>query len=166
MMANITDIDEQPPKIEFPCEDYPIKVMGPTAPDFKQAILDIIKRHAPELDESTATVKASAKGNYLSLGIKILATGEPQLQAIFEDLKSQRPGVDGFIMLRPDAGSGAQMWLYIFCQISQKRLCHPERNEGAYGLRHSETETKILRLAQDDMLLLEVAGVCGVCCDT
>ena len=87
-MTKITDIDEQPPKIEFPCEDYPIKVMGPAAPDFKQAILAIIKRHAPELDESTATVKASAKGNYLSLGIKILATGEPQLQAIFEDLKA------------------------------------------------------------------------------
>ena len=88
MMTDNNGPDEKPPKIEFPCPDYPIKVMGPTSPDFKQAMLAIIKRHAPNLDESTATLKSSAKGNYLSLSLKILATGEPQLQAMFEDLKA------------------------------------------------------------------------------
>jgi len=86
--TNNGDGNVEAPKIEFPCENYPIKVMGPTTDDFKQAITAIIRSHAPDLDESTVTLKASAKGNYLSLTVKITATGKPQLQAIFDDLKA------------------------------------------------------------------------------
>lgn len=75
------------PKIEFPCE-YPIKVMGLTAPDYQQLVLDIIQVHAPDLDYSRVTVRESRNGKYCSVTVTITATGEAQLSAIFEDLKA------------------------------------------------------------------------------
>jgi len=33
--------------IEYPC-DFPIKIMGRTEPGFAQAIVELVKRHAPE----------------------------------------------------------------------------------------------------------------------
>ena len=37
---------QEPPKIEFPCADYPIKVMGIASQDYYDAVLAIIERHA------------------------------------------------------------------------------------------------------------------------
>lgn len=78
---------EEAPKIEFPC-DYPIKVMGLAAPDYKQAVLDIIQVHAPDLDYERVELRESRTGKYYSVTVTIVATGEAQLSAIFEDLKA------------------------------------------------------------------------------
>jgi len=77
----------QAPKIEFPC-DYPIKVMGRAAPDYKELVLDIIQVHAPDLDYERVSVRQSRNGKYYSITVTIIATSEPQLAAIFEDLKA------------------------------------------------------------------------------
>jgi len=74
------------PKIEFPC-DYPIKVVGDAAPDYKQFVLEIIKRHAPDVDEDRISIRLSNNNNYYSLTVYIRATGEAQLKMIFEELK-------------------------------------------------------------------------------
>lgn len=76
----------EPPKIEFPC-DYPIKVVGDAAPDYKQFVLEVVKRHAPDVDEERVTMRLSGQNNYYALTVYIRATGESQLQAIFEELK-------------------------------------------------------------------------------
>jgi hypothetical protein len=77
----------EPPKIEFPC-DYPIKVVGDAAPDYKQFVLDIVKRHAPDVDEERMTMRLSGQSNYYALTVYIRATSEAQIQAIFEELKT------------------------------------------------------------------------------
>jgi len=74
------------PKITFPCS-YPIKIIGISSLDFDQKVLAIIKKHAPEHDGS-ANYRNSNKGNYRAINVIINATGEPQLQAIFEELKT------------------------------------------------------------------------------
>jgi putative lipoic acid-binding regulatory protein len=76
----------EPPKIKFPC-DYPIKVVGDAAPDYKQFVLEIIKRHAPDVDEEKVSIRLSNNNNYYALTVYIRATGEAQIKMIFEELK-------------------------------------------------------------------------------
>ncbi|NRB37580.1 MAG: DUF493 domain-containing protein [Pseudomonadales bacterium] len=78
---------QAPPKIEFPCQ-YSIRVMGDKSPTFSDEVVAIIQRHAPELKPETATRKDSSKGRFMSVKVMIIATGEPQLTAIHNDLKA------------------------------------------------------------------------------
>ncbi|HLV76693.1 MAG TPA: DUF493 family protein [Marinobacter sp.] len=75
------------PKIEFPCR-YMIKVIGDAAPDFREFVVAVAEQHAPGIDESDVSVKDSSKGRFSSVQLHILATGEAQLKALFEDLKA------------------------------------------------------------------------------
>ncbi len=82
---------QQPPKIEFPCENYPIKVLGEAGHELHSLVLEVMERHAPGFDQARITINESSKGRFQSLTVWITATGEPQLRAIHEDLRiSQR----------------------------------------------------------------------------
>ncbi|QMV64418.1 DUF493 domain-containing protein [Pseudomonas berkeleyensis] len=84
----MTDSDVQPPKIEFPCERYPIKVIGTAGEGFSDLVIEVIQRHAPDLDTSTLVMRDSRNGNFLSVQLLITATGVEQLQAIHVDLRA------------------------------------------------------------------------------
>lgn len=75
------------PKIEFPCEGYPIKIMGYAEPRFREHVLTVIERHAPGFDATRTTVRDSRNGRFQAMTVFITATGTAQLQAIFDDLK-------------------------------------------------------------------------------
>ena len=77
---------QEPPKIIFPC-DYEIRILGNAATDFQQVVCDVVKKHAPDYDGNYRT-KASRTGKFTSVMVTIFATGEPQLKAIYEDLKA------------------------------------------------------------------------------
>ena len=79
-------MQEPAPKIEFPC-DYPIRIVGHSAPDYKDFVLRVVARHAPDFD-GQARMKTSRNGKYMSATVVIRATGEAQLKALFEDLKA------------------------------------------------------------------------------
>ncbi|MCB1672985.1 MAG: DUF493 domain-containing protein [Gammaproteobacteria bacterium] len=83
-----TDIDQEAPKIEFPC-DYPIKVMGIASEGFQAEVMEVIHRHASPVPEDRISERASARGNYLSITVVIEATGEAQLASIFRELMDQ-----------------------------------------------------------------------------
>lgn len=76
-----------PPKIEFPC-DYVIKVVGNAAPDFTDFVVSVVEQHAPGITDADVSVNDSSKGRFSSVQLKIVATGEPQLKALFEELKA------------------------------------------------------------------------------
>lgn len=78
---------QEPPKIEFPCPNYPIKVIGQAGDGFVDLVIEIIQRHAPDLDTSIVTTQPSRNGRFLSVRLKITATGADQLAAIHQDLK-------------------------------------------------------------------------------
>ncbi len=84
----MTDTDVQAPKIEFPCERYPIKVIGDAGEGFREMVLEVIGRHAPDLDASTLVMRDSRNGRFLSVQVLITATGVEQLQAIHVDLRA------------------------------------------------------------------------------
>lgn len=78
--------EAQPPKIEFPCPDYPIKVVGKNAHDFEAFVVEVMRVHVPDLDVSRITIRDSSKGTYRSIRMFITATGEAQLKNLHEEL--------------------------------------------------------------------------------
>lgn len=79
--------EQKPPKIEFPC-DYRIRVVANSVDSFKPTLIEIVRKHAPEFDEASMDERPSKGGKYTAHSFAIIATGEPQLQALFEDLKA------------------------------------------------------------------------------
>ena len=79
--------EDKKPEIEFPCQ-YPIKVLGDAHPELSQHVIDVMNRHAPTITESDLNTKNSSKGKWQSITVTIIATGKPQLDAIFADLKT------------------------------------------------------------------------------
>ena len=78
--------DQEAPKITFPCL-YPIKIIGKAVGDFQESVLEVIERHTGTITSDLIKVQSSRKQNYLSVTVTIAATGEGQLQNIFQDLK-------------------------------------------------------------------------------
>jgi uncharacterized protein len=77
--------------IEYPC-DFPIKIMGRTEPGFAQAIVELVKRHAPEFDSGNVEMRLSKKNRYLSITCTIRATSRAQLDELYQEL-CDHPGV-------------------------------------------------------------------------
>lgn len=71
--------------LEFPC-DFPIKIMGESRDGFAQAILEVVRRHAPDFDGATMEMRASKGGRYLSLTCTVRATSKAQLDALYREL--------------------------------------------------------------------------------
>lgn len=85
-MNDTQDKSAQPPKIEFPCPDYPVKVMGAAGDEFHEFVLEVMERHAPGLDQTRITVRDSRNGSFQSITLFITATGVEQLQALHQEL--------------------------------------------------------------------------------
>ena len=73
--------------LQFPCE-FPIKVMGRTQDGFAQAVVAVVRRHAPDFDPATLEMRSSRAGNYLSVTATIHATSRAQLDDLYRDLTS------------------------------------------------------------------------------
>ena len=71
--------------ISYPL-DFPIKIMGRSEPGFVQTIIDIVRKHAPDLDESAIELRTSKKNSYLSVTCTIVATSREQLDALYQEL--------------------------------------------------------------------------------
>jgi putative lipoic acid-binding regulatory protein len=79
--------EQQPPKIEFPCADYPIKVLGDAGNELQTLVIEVVERHAPGFDRTRITVSQSSKGRFQSITVWITATGESQLRSINDELR-------------------------------------------------------------------------------
>ena len=71
--------------LEYPCE-FPLKVLGHSRAGFAQAVLEIVKRHAPDFDGSAMDMKSSKRGKYLSVTCVIRATSREQLDGLYQEL--------------------------------------------------------------------------------
>jgi putative lipoic acid-binding regulatory protein len=79
---------EIPPEqslIEYPSA-FPIKVMGPVAEGFVEAIVAVARQFDPEFDEATVETRPSKGGNYLGITITVTATSRPQLDELYRTL--------------------------------------------------------------------------------
>lgn len=71
--------------LRFPC-DFPLKVMGAAIPEFRVRVLEIVQRHAPDLDPRTVTERPSAGGRYVSLTVTVNAQSREQLDVLYREL--------------------------------------------------------------------------------
>ncbi len=71
--------------LKFPCE-FPIKAMGKADCDLDITVVEIVRRHAPNLAEGAIKTRTSGQGNYLSVTVVVRATSRAQLDAIYQDL--------------------------------------------------------------------------------
>ena len=78
--------DQDPPKIEFPCENYPIKIMGDASTEMEIFVIETVERHAPGFERERISIRASGKGRFQSITVYITATGVEQLQSMHQDL--------------------------------------------------------------------------------
>ena len=108
------------PKIDFPC-DYVIKVIGKAAPDFTDFVISVVEHHAPGIRDEHVSVTASRNGRFTSVSLTIVATGEPQLKALFEesipDALATRDGLVGLAVGQDHVVGG---------QARQRRLDGPQ----------------------------------------
>lgn len=77
----------EPPRVEFPC-NYPLKIVGNAAVDFQEAVTAVVEKHAPGFDRQSINVVDSRNGKFQSVRLTIMATGKPQLEALFAELKA------------------------------------------------------------------------------
>jgi hypothetical protein len=70
---------------EFPCQ-FPIKAMGKIDIELDILVIEIIRRHAPDVDHQSVKTRPSKDGNYLAVTVTIEATSKRQLDAIYQDL--------------------------------------------------------------------------------
>ena len=84
----MTHSDVQAPRIEFPCERYPIKVIGDAGEGFAALVIDIMRRHVADFDEGNLVLRDSSKGRFMSVQVLITASSTDQLQAIHMDLRA------------------------------------------------------------------------------
>ncbi len=75
--------DESP--LKFPCQ-FPIKAMGKSDCDLDLIVVEIIRKHAPDLSEGAVYNRDSSQGNYTSVTVVVNATSRMQLDAIYQDL--------------------------------------------------------------------------------
>ncbi|MFZ5593221.1 MAG: YbeD family protein [Pseudomonadota bacterium] len=71
--------------LTFPAE-FPIKATGRATPDFETKVIEIVRRHAPDLDTSAITRRTSQGGKYLAVTVTIQTASREQLDAIYQDL--------------------------------------------------------------------------------
>ena len=78
----------QPPKIEFPCENYLVKVLGDADDEMHAWVIEVMEEHAPGFDRTRIKITESSKGTYHSITFFITATGVEQLTKINEVLRT------------------------------------------------------------------------------
>lgn len=71
--------------IEYPC-DFPIKIMGKTAPGFAQTIVELVRRHAPDFEAASVEMRTSKQSKYLSVTCTVRATSREQLDKLYQEL--------------------------------------------------------------------------------
>jgi uncharacterized protein len=71
--------------IEFPCQ-FPIKVMGKSSSQLDILVVEIVRRHTPDIHESAVSTRPSKGGNYTAVTILVEASSQQQLDAIYQDL--------------------------------------------------------------------------------
>jgi putative lipoic acid-binding regulatory protein len=71
--------------LEFPC-DFDIKVMGKSAENFSESIIEIIKKYDVTFKASKIEMKGSSSGKYISLTCNVYVTSQKQLNKMYVEL--------------------------------------------------------------------------------
>jgi putative lipoic acid-binding regulatory protein len=73
--------------MQYPCE-IAVKAMGRTdlEVDFEAIVIEIVRRHAPDIGEGAVTSRESRNGNYLAVTVRVMAESREQMDRIYQEL--------------------------------------------------------------------------------
>ena len=73
--------------MQYPCE-IAVKAMGRTDldVDFEAVVVEIVRRHAPDIGEGAVSTRESRNGNYLAVTVRVMAESREQMDRIYQDL--------------------------------------------------------------------------------
>ena len=71
--------------LEFPCR-IDVKVMGRAEEGFAELVLELARRHVPELTADAVRSRHSSQGNYISLTVSVQAQSREQMDALYREL--------------------------------------------------------------------------------
>ena len=78
---------EEDSVMTFPCR-FPIKVMGMAEENFDITVVNIVRRHVPDLTEGSVKSRLSKEGKYISVTVTVEAESKQQLDNIYLELTS------------------------------------------------------------------------------
>lgn len=85
-MSNQDDqTGERETLLTFPCK-FPIKAMGKSQADLQEIVLQLVRKHSPEIHADQIKTSYSSAGNYMSITITVHAESQQQLDNIYIDL--------------------------------------------------------------------------------
>lgn len=78
---------DQPSLIEFPC-DFQIKIIGINHSLFLSEILNVARKHYPNLDPNALRTNTSQNGKYLAITLTVHALDQVSLDNLYRDLSA------------------------------------------------------------------------------
>jgi len=76
-------------EIEYPII-FPLKVIGKDEPDFENLVIEIVRRHVPDLLEENITSRLSNGNRYRSVSFQFIAQSRTQVDALYAELSSEK----------------------------------------------------------------------------
>ena len=73
--------------LDFPCE-FPIKIMGKNHHGFHQAVIEILKKHLSDFEETKLSEVESKQKNYCSITVVVNAISQEHLDNIYIELSA------------------------------------------------------------------------------
>jgi|TARA_B110000503_G_C6802736_1_gene271792 putative lipoic acid-binding regulatory protein len=79
-------VKPEAPKIEFPCANYSLKIVGRKTADYQAWVVQCVQQLAPELDLKKVQVVDSRNGTFQSIRLAVTAQSADHLQQIHQTL--------------------------------------------------------------------------------
>jgi len=79
--------EDAEPLIEYPIQ-FPLKVIGVDESDFETFVVEIVRRHVPELLEENIISEFSKNKKYRSVNFEFIAQSRAQMDALYAELSS------------------------------------------------------------------------------
>ena len=76
-------------EIKYPIT-FPLKVIGADEPDFEGFVIEIVRRHVPELLEENIISRLSNGNKYRSISFQFIAESRAQVDALYAELSSHK----------------------------------------------------------------------------
>lgn len=83
----MTVSEQEESLLEFPC-NFPIKAAGKAGENFDALVVEIVRRHVPDLSEAAVSLRESSGGKWVSVTVVIEASSKDQLDAIYRELSA------------------------------------------------------------------------------
>lgn len=82
-------VEDNYPEIEYPII-FPLKVIGLDKLDFESFVVEIVRRHVPDLLEENIISHLSNGNRYRSVTFEFMAQSRAQLDALYAELSSHQ----------------------------------------------------------------------------